>query len=152
MKVQATKQGFYDNVLREPGEVFELFNDANGEMPLKMDRTYEKDKDGKMTGEYTEEVHLGKDGNPVHADYAPDGEELRGRGAFRGETFTPGWMVQVPDDTEIGIYPPEQKFSAAGKEAPRPISRIIKPANEPANLAQMTPMRGKPSDRKHRSA
>ena len=152
MKVQATKQGFYDNVLREAGEVFQLFNDENGEMPLRMVRTYEIGKDGKHTGEYTEEVYMDKDGNPMHADFAPNEDEISGRGAFRGETFSPGWMVQVPEETEIGIYPPEQKFNAQGREAPRPIARIIKPSNEPANMPQMTKMRGKVSDRKHRSA
>lgn len=152
MRVQATKQGFYDNVLREPGEVFDLLDDVNGEMPLKMTRTYEKDKEGKITGEYTEEVYLAKDGNPVHADFAPDGQEVGGRGTFRGETFTPGWMVQVPDDTLVGIYEPGTKFAMSGKDVPQPIARIIKSGNEPANLARMTPMRGKLSDRQHRKA
>ena len=151
MKVQATKQGFYDQVLREPGEVFELVNDASGEMPIRMKREYEIGKDGKPTGEYTEEPDLDADGSAVHADFAPDFEEVKGRGAFRGETYTPGWMIQVPDDTEVGIYPPETRFSMKGKEQPRPIQRIVRPDNEPANMPRVTPSKGKVR-REHRSA
>lgn len=150
MKVQATKQGFYDNCLREEGEVFALVDNADGSMPLRMVRTYELDKNQKPTGEFTEEVYLDKDGNVMHADFAPDHEEVTGRGAFRGETFSPGWMVQVPDETQIGIYPPEQKFNSVGREVPVPINRIIKPSNEPLNAPRATPMRGKAEDRAER--
>lgn len=143
MRVQATKQGFYNQHLCDPGEVFDLLDDENGEMPIRMVRTYELDGAGKPTGEYTEVPYMDKDGNVVHRDFAPDFEELKGRGAFRGETFTPGWMVQVPDETECGIYEPDVRFSMAGRELPKPVQRIIKPANEPANMPRSTPMRGK---------
>jgi hypothetical protein len=152
MRVQATKQGFYDQVLREPGEVFDLSDDANGEMPLRMDRVYELDaKTGKPTGEFTETVYLDKEGNPMHADFAPDHEEITGKGAFRGETFTPGWMISVPEETEVGIYEPDVRFSAQGREVPKPVQRIIKASNEPANMPRMTPMKGK-AQRQRRSA
>jgi hypothetical protein len=137
-------------VLREPGGVFDLSDDANGEMPLRMTRTHELDKDGKLTGEFTEVVYLDGEGNPMHADFAPDHEELIGRGAFRGETFSPGWMISVPEGTELGIYEPDVRFSAQGREVPKPIQRIIKASNEPANMPRMTPMKGK-AQRQRRS-
>ena len=142
MRVQATKQGFYDQVLREPGEVFDLLDNDDGTMPIRMSRTYEM-KDGKPTGEYSEEPYLDKSGNVMHRDFAPDFEEVAGRGAFRGETFTPGWMVEVPETTQLGIYEADVRFSMTGKDVPKPIARIIKPANEPANMPRMTPMKGK---------
>ena len=96
MKVQATRQGFYDQVLRDPGEVFELIDEPDGTPPLRMIRT-EILKDGKPTGDYTESVYMDAEGNVMHRDFAPDHEELTGRGVFKGDTFSPGWMRQVPD-------------------------------------------------------
>lgn len=151
MKVQATKQGFYDNCLREPGEVFELLNDEKGEMPIRMVRTYEM-KDGKPTGEYSEVPYMDKDGNVMHADFAPDHEEVTGRGSFRGETFTPGWMVEVPEETQVGLYDADTTFTSVGREKAMPIKRIIKPSDEPVNAPRATPMRGDKAARVRRTA
>lgn len=151
MKVQATKQGFYDQCLRDPGEVFELIDEVDGTMPIKMNREYELDKNGKPTGEYTETVFLDAEGNVRHRDFAPDFDQVVGRGHFRGETFAPGWMVQVPDDTVIGIYDPEVKFDLEGKQKAMPIQRIIKPSDEPLNSPRATPMRGNKAERVRRS-
>ena len=150
MKVQATRQGFYDQVLRDPGEVFELIDEIDGTPPLRMIRT-ETLKDGKPTGDYTETVYMDSEGNVMHRDFAPDHEELTGRGVFKGDTFSPGWMRQVPDDTPIGLYEPETRFAMDGKQLPQPITRIIKPGSEPLNAPRATPMRGKASDRQRRA-
>lgn len=150
MKVQATKQGYYDQCLREPGEVFELVNELDGTMPIRMVRTYEM-KDGKPTGEWSEVPYIDKDGNVMHRDFAPDHEEVTGRGSFRGETFAPGWMMEVSEDTEVGIYDPETRFNAVGREIAQPVQRIIKPSDQPVNAPRATPMRGKASDRQRRT-
>jgi hypothetical protein len=152
MRVQATKQGFYDQCLREPGEVFDLVDEPDGSMPIRMNREYEMDaKTGKPTGEYTETPYLDKDGNVMHRDFAPDAEQITGRGHFRGETFAPGWMVQVPDETLVGIYPPETTFQSTGRETAKPIQRIIKPSDEPMNAPRATPMRGNKTERVRRA-
>src|SRR5208283_5751585 len=105
MRVQATREGFYDNVLRPVGEVFDLLNDPDGKMPIRMHPAKPiKDKDGEIIDWEEPVPWLDKDGNAVHGHFAPDGEEVRGRGRFAGERFSSGWMVQVPDDTELGIY------------------------------------------------
>lgn len=144
MRVLATRQGFYNQHLCEPGEVFDLLDNPDGSMPIRMLREYELDKHGKPTGEYTETPYLDKEGNVMHRDFAPDMEELPGKGLFRGESYAPGWMVQVPDETECGIYEPDVRFREDGTpDTKRPIQRIIKAANEPTNLPHITPMRGK---------
>lgn len=142
MRVQATKEGFYNQHICVVGEVFDLIDNDDGSPPLKMERTYEMGKDGKPTGEYTEEVWMDREGNVRHRDYAPDSEEIKGKGAFRGESYNLGWMVQVPDETPLGIYEPDVRFDMSGSRAPVPIQRVIKPSNEPANMPRVTPMKG----------
>lgn len=137
--VQATKQGFYNQYLHEIGEVFELVADDNGEIPLKMVKV-EVLRDGKPTGEFTEEVFLDTDGEPVHALYSPHDEEWKGIGNFKGETLREGWMRRVPDDTPLGLYPPEVVF---GVEARAPVQRIIKPVGTALNAPPSAPIRGK---------
>jgi hypothetical protein len=151
MRVQAVRLGQYDQVLREVGEVFDLIDNEDGSMPLRMKRIPILDDKGKDTGEFTEEVYLDREGNALHRDFAPADEELTGKGAFKGETFAPGWMVEVPQTTVCGIYEPNQRFSMKGHDEPVPIQRVIKASNQPANLPPMTPMRGK-NERQRRSA
>ena len=151
MRVQATRQGQYNQYLVEPGEVFDLLDNPDGSVPLKMVRTYGKTEDGKIDFDnYTEEVWTDAEGNPRHRDFAPDFEELKGKGAFRGEAYAPGWMVQVPDDTPLGIYEPGTRFDLNRGQAV-PIQRVIKPSNEPMNMPSVAPMRGR-VDRTRRAA
>lgn len=144
--VQATKQGFYDQILREPGEVFALINKPDGSMPVRMKRTYKKATkivDGVpieySTHEYTESVYLSAEGEPMHADFSPHSEEWEGTGKeFAGETFREGWMRRVPGDTPVGIYPADQVF---GEERRAPVQRLSgKPG--PVNAPRATPSRG----------
>ena len=141
MRVQATKCGFYDQVMRETGEVFDLIDEADGTMPIRMKRIFAKDKEGKdLLDEWTEEPWLDADGNAVHRDFAPDTEQLEGKGSFRGERYTPGWMVEVPESVEIGIY--DRSMQAKVQEGRAPIARIIRPSDEPLNAPRATPSRG----------
>lgn len=154
MKVQAVRTnqqspfaGIYDNIPRMPGEVFELLNDPDGKMPLRMRRVYAKGKrfnpqtgleEKYYTGEYEEEVFLDKDGNPMHRDFAPWDETQMGAGKeFGGEIFNLGWMRAVPDDTAVGIYPEEQIIG----ERAAPIQRLSG-TPRPTNAPQSAPIRG----------
>ena len=141
MRVQATKEGFYNQFIHVVGEVFDLLDDPKtGRMPLRMIREYLKDDKGVLTGEFIDEKpYLDKEGNPMHADYAPDEEVVRGTGAFRGESFSPGWMRQVPDDTPLGIYDYAIVPNAARAA---PMQRIIQPSDQPSNSPRATPIRG----------
>ena len=149
MRVQATKQGFYDQVLREIGEVFDLLDEEDGSMPIRMKRIYAKDKEGKdLLDEWTEEPWLDANGNAVHRDFAPDTEQMEGKGAFRGERYAPGWMVEVPETVEIGIY--DRSMQSKTPEGRAPIQRIIRPSDEPLNAPRATQSRGK-IQRQHRA-
>lgn len=139
MRVQATKQGFYNQYLHEIGEVFDLLNEPDGTMPLRMIQHPVLDKDGKPTGEYTEEVWLDEDGNPMHRDFSPHNLEIKGRGQFfKGETFRDGWMREVPADTALGIYPYD--IMQASRDAP--VQRVVRPSTEPLNAPRATEIRG----------
>lgn len=152
--VQAVRQGFYDHILREPGEVFVLINNPDGSVPIRMQRTFKKARrirngieEEYATHEYTETPYLDADGNGMHADFSPHSEEWRGTGnEFGGETFREGWMRRVPSDTPVGIYPAEQVF---GEERRAPIQRLSgKPGQ--TNAPQHTPSRG-PVQRERRA-
>lgn len=120
MKVVATQLGQYDQILREPGEVFELLKDDNGDDPVREDWVPKLDASGKDTGDGEYVVFKDKDGHTVHRDYAPDhGEIVLRSGPKRGETHRFGWMQVVPDDTPVGIYPAEHKFDRV-KQLPQP--------------------------------
>ena len=153
MRVQATKQGFYNQFLHEPGEVFDLLDNDDGTMPLKMKQKKVEDvfppshpQAGKPTfhWEDTDEPELTEEGEPIHRDFAPDDSEARGVAhGFQGETFRHGWMRRVPDETPLGIYPPDVVFGDRGREQRAPISRIVKPSDQPVNAPRSTPIRGK---------
>lgn len=111
MKVLATQTGFYDQILREPGEVFELLKNEDGSDPLREDWVPKLDANGKDTGEGEYVLFKDAKGNTVHRDYAPDhGEVVLRSGPKRGETHRFGWMQVVPEETEVGIYPVGTKF------------------------------------------
>src|ERR1700722_926854 len=142
IRVQATQTGFYNQYLHEAGEVFDLIDNDDGTMPLRMIQTPILGEDKKpIPGEFTEEVWLHKEGNPMHRDFAPAEEEVKGRGQFfKGETFRHGWMRRVPDDTPLGIYPYD--IMAAPNA---PVQRVVRPSTEPHNAPRSTPIKGKVS-------
>lgn len=153
MKVQAVRTqeyspfaGIYDNIPREPGEVFELLMNNDGTMPLRMIRTPIKEKrklpDGSIevfdTGEVDEQVWLDKEGNPMHRDYAPHTEVVHGKGkAFGGEVFRVGWMRIVPDNTPVGRYPEGEIIG----ERAAPMQRLSGTPRA-QNAPQATPSQG----------
>jgi hypothetical protein len=109
-KVVATMQGFYDQGLRERGEVFELLDvGEGGEYPPQVRVVAHKDSLGRIIeNEVDEETVTAGDGTPLHRDYAEDtgGVPIRS-GPLKGEVFNAGWMLRVPDSTPAGFYPPE---------------------------------------------
>lgn len=128
MKVLATQTGFYDQILREPGEVFELLKNEDGADPLREDWVPKLDANGKDTGEGEYVIFKDKHDNTVHRDFAPDqGEVVLRSGPKRGETHRFGWMQVVPDATECGIYPPGTKFDRVLQmPAPRKAAAVEK--------------------------
>lgn len=111
MKVLATQTGFYDQILRDPGEVFELLKNADGSDPLREDWVPKLDEKGKDTGDGEYVIFKDAQGNTVHRDFAPDhGEVVLRSGPKRGETHRFGWMQIVPEGTPCGIYPPDTQF------------------------------------------
>lgn len=106
-RVVATVQGQYNQVLREPGEVFDLLLHADGTYPSAVKYLPKKDADGKLLeDEWLEEPVLGKDKKPIHRDFAEDqGFKKITRGPVRGDTIRFGWMKRVPDRTPVGQYP-----------------------------------------------
>lgn len=106
-RVVATQQGQYNQVIREPGEVFDLLLHADGTYPSAVKYVPRKDPAGKvLPDEWDEEVVLGKDKKPLHSDFAEDqGFKTITRGPVKGDTIRFGWMKRVPDRTPIGRYP-----------------------------------------------
>ena len=146
MKVVATREGFYDNILRDPGEVFELLMNDDGSMPIaeqfiaKIDpATGKPAADG--SGDYITIVD--KDGTAIHRDYAPDQGDVAIRfGPRRGDMMPMGWMLEVPEDTEVGIYPVGTRFGARSVHAPvqrktPQIERIHAPVKGSTNRPRM---------------
>jgi hypothetical protein len=153
-KVQATKEGFYNQYVHVVGEVFELLMNEDGTMPLKMKQVKVSDvfptshpQAGKDTFHWddSDEPELDAEGNPIHRDFAPDGEELKATApGFKGDIFSPGWMRRVPDHIACGIYPADQLFSVMGKEERRaPISRVVLDSSQPVNAPRATQIVGK---------
>jgi hypothetical protein len=139
MRVQATRPGFYNQFEHVVGEVFDLLDNPDGTMPIRTRPVAVLDKEGKPTGEFDQEPWLDEDGNAVHRDFAEDGELVEGRGNFKGERFSYGWMRKVPEDTPLGIY---EHAIETGVQQARPVGRIVRPSNEPINAPISTPIRG----------
>lgn len=120
MKVLATQTGFYDQILREPGEVFELLKNEDGSDPLREDWVPKLDGQGKDTGEGEYVVFRDAKNETIHRDYAPDfGEVVLRSGPKRGETHRFGWMQVVPEGTLVGIYPAGTQFDRV-QQLPQP--------------------------------
>ena len=111
-RVVASGWGQYDQILREPGEVFELLPNEDGTYPLREDWVPKRDAAGREIADEGEWV-LFKDGNgePTHRDFAEDtGDQLIKRGPLKGEVMRFGWMKRVPDSTPCGLYPVGTNF------------------------------------------
>jgi hypothetical protein len=118
-KVVATQQGQYNQVLRQPGEVFELLSYADGTYPVAT-RLMPKKVNGQpvVPEELVEEPILGKNKEPVHRHFAPDlGNRLIKHGPVKGDTLRFGWMRRVPDSVAVGMYPVGVDFN----HDPRPL-------------------------------
>lgn len=111
-RVLATQEGFYNQVLVEPGSVFDLLRYPDGSYPVAVRYEPKKDAKGNVIPEEWDEIPIKlKDGTPVHRDFAEDqGEKLMKSGPKKGETLRFGWMRLVPAQTPLGIYPPSTDF------------------------------------------
>jgi len=124
MRVMATKQGQYCNVLIEPGYVFDLRDDGpvdcprmDGEgnvnregrgIPIREDWIPKLEMDPKTkqmvdTGEGEWKIYLDrKTKKPIHRDFSEDeGVIMLKRGPIRGESIQVGWMRLMPDSTPV---------------------------------------------------
>lgn len=107
-RVVATREGVYNQVLRQAGEVFDLLCYEDGSYPQAMRTVPKLGADGKpIPGEWIDEPAYLKDKKtPLHRDFAEDqGEKLITHGPIKGDVMRFGWMKRVPDKTEIGLYP-----------------------------------------------
>jgi hypothetical protein len=160
-KVCATRQGHFDQLLREPGEVFELLPNEDGSWPWREDWVKKSeagnreilDEDGDMVLVQFADKH----GAPMHRDFAIDqGLQLMKRGPMRGESVHLGWMRRVPDETPCGLYQEGTDFwngeTPPGEEpiAPRRGARSATQAASvsdghrllPGSTARAAPIRG----------
>jgi hypothetical protein len=149
-KVLATTWGHHDQILREPGEVFQLLDvEEDGAYPPQMRWVPRKGADGKPALDefneqvFDEELVLGADGQPLHREFAEDiGDVPLTRGPMKGEAVHLGWQLRVPDTTPIGLYgQPWPDFWAGESDPPHRKPRVAKPA-APRQAAQAAPVRG----------
>lgn len=122
-RVVATAQGFYNQVLIEPGTVFDLLLYADGTYPLSVRYEPKKDDKGAIIPEEWDEIPLAlKDGTLLHRDFAEDrGPRMMRRGPKQGETIHLGWMRLVPDRVPIGLYLPGTDFWSQASALPAPL-------------------------------
>jgi len=118
-KVVATQEGHYNQILRTPGEVFELLRRKDGAYRAKYAREPVTTAEGvPIPGQFKKVAvqakdgygrpYKGKDGKfiPEHEDYAEDrGNVAITEGPNAGESIHLGWMFKVPDNVPVGIYP-----------------------------------------------
>ena len=114
-RVVATQQGFHNQTLREPGEVFDLLLYPDGSYPPLQRELPKKDEKGVIIpDEFTYEtvyVKGSKPPIPVHRDFAEDrGHVAIKHGPHRGDTMRFGWMKRVPDTVAVGLYDPSVNF------------------------------------------
>jgi hypothetical protein len=125
MRVMATKQGQYCNMLIEPGWVFDLLNDAPADAPRMNPQTGELTTDGSGipvredwiptlvqdpktkqmvdSGEGDWKIFIDKrTKKPIHRDFSRDeGRVMLKRGPIRGESVEVGWMEEVPETVPV---------------------------------------------------
>ena len=124
MRVVATQVGFYNQITREIGEVFDLLKFPDGTYPQKTRTVVKKDKDGKE--ETTLVVVKLKDGKPAHRDFAADqGVRVIRNGPGKGEVVQSGWMRAVPAHVQPGLYPPGTDFWTPNTQLPQPYPRFV---------------------------
>jgi hypothetical protein len=149
-KVLAVTWGHHDQILREPGEVFQLLDvveedDGSVSYPPQLAWVPRK-VDGKpVLDEFGEQVFdqvpvLGADGQPLHREFAEDVGEVPLRGPHKGETIHLGWQLRVPDSVPIGLYgQPWPDFWAGEDQPPHRKSRVV------AKAAAVTPQAVQPA-------
>ena len=128
MKVVATKPGVYNQILREPGEVFALLTYPDGSFPKREDWVPKIDPATKkeVAGEGQWMEFKDKKGQPRHRDLALDeGMRTARDGPARGETFEIGWMKVVPDHIAEGFYPVGTNFWNDKISIPQGVTRDI---------------------------
>src|SRR2546425_343631 len=105
-RVVATREGQYNQLIRNAGEVFDLLCYANGSYPPAVKYVPKKDAKGAVIPEeWDEELIKGKDGKPVHRDFAEDqGNKLMKSGPKKGEVLRFGWMRRVSEHVQVGQY------------------------------------------------
>lgn len=147
-RVVATREGHYNQMLREAGEVFDLLLAKDGSYKRLIIRRPILDNDGNRTGRFKDHHIIAKDwrGEPVmtegvdkdgkktgklvnvaeHEDFAEDiGNVSITDGPLAGEIQHIGWMRRVPPNVPIGFYPPNTDFWN-GMQIPGPTSvRVI---------------------------
>ena len=148
--VVATKEGWHDMILREPGEVFALLDvEDDGSYPPQMAWVPRK-VDGKpVLDEFGEQAFdqvpvLGADGQPLHREFAEDIGLVPLRGPMKGESIHLGWQLRVPDTTPVGLYgSPWPDFWAGEAEPPHRKPRVVaKAAAGGPQAVQVAPIRG----------
>lgn len=134
IRVVATRHGVYNQILREPFEVFDLLLTKEGNYKPLLRALPIYDKEGNRTGKWRKEAVPAKDWNdePIlyqgkavleHEDFAEDlGNIAVNEGPLAGEVQHVGWMRKVPPTTPIGIYPENTDFWSPGVMLPPPIA------------------------------
>ncbi len=149
--VAATRQGQYDQILREPGEVFELLGEEDGTYAPAVRLVPRRNADGRPVLDELGEAIIdeapvqGADGLPLHQDFAEDlGATQLTRGPMRGEVMHLGWMLRVPDSTPCGLYPAGTDFWSGAEPPPhrKAVAVAPKPAPTPRAASQAAPIRG----------
>jgi hypothetical protein len=144
-RVVATQQGFHNQRLREPGEVFDLLVRKDGTyrhatrnepilstegvpIPGRFKKVEVPAKDG-----YGRPFQKNGKAVPEHADYAEDkGNVGVTEGPNAGESIHLGWMYKVPDSVPIGQYPPNTDFWADNLRLPQPYVVEVAPGSRSA--------------------
>lgn len=134
MRVVATQVGFYNQILREVGEVFDLLSNPDGTYPVMFKKEFEviegvrrMKKIPVYISDEAGNPKVGKGGKPTpeHRDFSEDlGNVLIEEGPKAGESLQVGWMRRVPDHVPVGLYPEGIDFWS-GAQLPQAYVRQI---------------------------
>jgi len=137
-RVVATADGFYDQIYRSPGEVFDLLNNDDGTVPQATRYIPKIGTDGKEIPDAGTYEPLWLDeaaGEPLHRDFASDtGGQLQTSGPMKGEVVRYGWMKRVSLNVQVGIYPADYQFSEFGPAAPIPQRKGVEGTGRPHTM------------------